>query len=232
MLQTLHALDAILRGQVTDPGTLSQHTFRVPVAALTALLVVLGALHGFVPALFFLALLVTFPSLYVFNALVGSRLELWPLLRLMVASLAVMLAVLASFGPIVAFFSVCTTSYGFMILLNVAAFALAGALGLKFLHQTLQRLTTASVEPARTSTVETGAVDLGALDPAPGPHLLTAHVRTVFVTWMLLFGLVGSQMAWVLRPFVGDPERPFTWFRERESSFFEAVWRTLETLVG
>src|SRR5258707_15751300 len=47
-----------------------------------------------VPALFYLTLAVTFPSLYVFNALVGSRLTLVSLFRLLVASLAVNLAVL------------------------------------------------------------------------------------------------------------------------------------------
>ncbi|MCY2952941.1 MAG: hypothetical protein NTU53_13345 [Planctomycetota bacterium] len=46
-----------------------------------------------VPLLFFLTLLITFPSLYVFNALVGSRLLIRSVLRLLVASLAVILAV-------------------------------------------------------------------------------------------------------------------------------------------
>ena len=73
-----------------------------------------------VPLLFYLTLLVTFPSLYVFNALVGSRLRLGTVVRLLVASLGVMVAVLASLGPIVAFFSVSTASYPFMLLFNVA----------------------------------------------------------------------------------------------------------------
>ena len=64
-----------------------------------------------VPLLFYLTLLVTLPSLYVFNALVGSRLTLLSVIRLLVASLGVMVTVLASLGTIVAFFSVCTTSY-------------------------------------------------------------------------------------------------------------------------
>ena len=94
-----------------------------------------------VPALFILTLLVTFPSLYVFNALVGSRLSFISLLRLLVAAMAVMLALLASFGTIVAFFSFTTESYPFMILLNVIVFAASGFLGLSFLLQTLHRLT-------------------------------------------------------------------------------------------
>ena len=94
-----------------------------------------------VPALFYLTLLVTFPSLYVFNALVGSRLSMLGVLRLLIASLAVNLAVLASLGPIVLFFSLTTKSYAFVQLLNVVMFTVAGVLGLGFLRQTLHRLT-------------------------------------------------------------------------------------------
>ena len=70
------------------------------------------------------------PSLYVFNALVGSRLTLAAVIRLLVATLGVIVAVLASLGPIVAFFSVSTTSYPFMVLFNVVVFAVSGVLGL------------------------------------------------------------------------------------------------------
>ena len=55
-------------------------------------------------------------------------------------------------------------------------------------------------------------------------------VRIVFRCWMVLFGLVGAQMGWVLRPFIGDPDRPFTWFRPRESNFFGAVYHALINL--
>jgi hypothetical protein len=95
-----------------------------------------------VPALFYLTLFVTFPSLYVFNTLVDSRLTLSSVMRLLIASLAVNLAVLASLGPIVLFFSLTTKSYAFIQLLNVSVFSVAGVIGLGFLLQTLHRLTT------------------------------------------------------------------------------------------
>ena len=93
-----------------------------------------------IPALFFLTLLVTMPSLYVFNVLVRSRLTVVSVLRLLIVCLGVMLAVLASLGPIVAFFAVSTASYPFMILLNVVTGTVSGMLGLAFLLRTLQRL--------------------------------------------------------------------------------------------
>jgi hypothetical protein len=203
-----------------------------------------------VPALFYLTLFVTFPSLYVFNALVGSRLTLVSVLRLLVASLAVNLAVLASLGPIVLFFSLTTKSYSFIQLLNVAVFSVAGVLGLSFLLQTLHRLTAADdllwstmasggpTEAAKEATpeslVEGGEPALvaepSALDMPPG-QALGGHTRTVFGCWMIVFALVGAQMGWVLRPFIGNPNLPFEWFRERESNFFQAVWKALGALL-
>src|SRR5262245_20713144 len=131
----LKALDQILRGEATRPSALRYGTVEVPAGGLTVVAAVLAVLYGIcmgsyalfkqegatypqivasavkVPALFFLTLLVTFPSLYVSNALVGSRLSLGTMVRLLVATLGVLMAVLASLGPIVAFFSVMTTSY-------------------------------------------------------------------------------------------------------------------------
>lgn len=240
-----------------------------------------------VPALYFLTLIVTTPSLYVFNALVGSRLRAGVMIRLLVTAMSVNLAVLASLGPIVAFFSMSTPSYDFMLLFNVVMFAIAGLLGLLFLLQTLNRLSLAdgrpisitampatpdstplpvagaSEPPAETSpsSIDASATDLpsvvaevvasdtsagapsssklfgnlhpkpAAIDAIPG-QAMGKHVRTVFRCWILLYGLVGAQMGWVLRPFLGNPEMPFTWFRERESNFFEAIIRTVERLVG
>jgi hypothetical protein len=45
----------------------------------------------------------------------------------------------------------------------------------------------------------------------------------VFRIWVIVFGLVGAQMSWMLRPFIGDPRADFTLFRQRESNFFQAV---------
>lgn len=215
-----------------------------------------------VPALFFLTLLITFPSLYVFNALVGSRLDLTTLFRLLIAALAVNVAVLASLGPIVAFFSVSTTSYGFMQLFNVVIFGFAGACGLLFLMQTLNRMSQelfcsrggeskrAGLQAAQGEALEqktddslhasdeanaglvtaTVVIPPGALDRIEG-HILGQHVKTVFRLWVVVFGLVGAQMGWVLRPFIGNPEMRFTWFRARESNFFEAVMGIIGRLL-
>lgn len=200
------------------------------------------------PALFFLTLLVTLPSLYVANALIGSRLTLLGMTRLLVASLAVNVAVLSSLGTIVLFFSVTTESYPFLVLLSVAAFTVAGVLGLMFLLQTLHRVTTtdaaspteanASDDEKVQSYLSSGSADdpadsdsetPSALDMPPG-QVLGEHTRLVFKCWIVLFSLVGAQMGWVLRPFIGSPDLAFTFFRERESNIFAAVLGALRAL--
>ena len=161
--------------------------------------------------------------------------------------MSVMLAVLASFGPIVAFFAASTTSYPFMKLLNVIVFTIAGFMGLAFLLRTLQRLSGAQWElplpetppsPAEgeatgqtPSVPATAPESVGAIDRLAGRRSGT-NVYTVFKIWVIVFGLVGRQMSWVLRPFVGDPDKDFRFFRPRESNFFEQIFATLSHLLG
>ncbi len=200
-----------------------------------------------VPLLFYLTLLVTLPSLYVFNALVGSRLSLSTVIRLLLATLGVMVTILASLGTIVAFFSVSTTSYPFMVLFNVVVFAVSGVLGLTFLLQTLHRLNVAETRRPQlavpvTETSEAGespeGVEAARMREVSGPleplenRVLSGHVKTVFRIWVIVFALVGAQMGWVLRPFIGNPEMPFTFFRGRESNFFMAVLQMLGKLFS
>jgi hypothetical protein len=143
-----------------------------------------------------------------------------------------------------------------MVLLNVVLFAVSGFLGLGFLLQTLHRLSQVrAIGEATPGAVETmaeipppDAEAGGALPPpmpghrqvpgAPVPGALDAvrgqwadaSVKTVFRIWVLVFALVGAQMGWVLRPFVGHPRADFTFFRERKQNFFQAVGEKVQEL--
>lgn len=302
MREWIKSLDGLLRGEATKPDALKRGLIEVPAGGMLMLIAVLGAFYGVcmacfaafnrpvadalwqmvasaakIPLLFLLTLLVTFPSLYVFNALIGSRLTLRAVWQLLVATLSVMIAVLASLGPVVAFFSFSTTGYSFMLMFNVLMCSVAGILGMKFLLFTLQRLTTVFKEgsepskpvvsppppvapapmpsvvappeavPASSQTV--AAVDVatpppfsppsipvvqapkGALEKTEG-QVFSGDVMSIFKVWVVVFALVGAQMSWVLRPFIGAPGVPFTWLRERDSNFFEAVWNTFWSLLG
>jgi hypothetical protein len=266
MLNMLKEVDRIVRGDATHPSALRSGSIEIAIGKIALAVLVLGAIYGVcmgsfaalrvngelrqvvattikVPALFFLTLLITFPSLYVFNALVGSKLNFAALLKLLFAALGLTVAVLASLGPIVVLFSASTTNYSFMVLMNVVAFALAGILGLAFLLQTLHRLSLVESAQADDQVFEAAAeaetedssagkpsVGKGALDAIEG-YVLGPHVKTVFRVWVVVFGLVGAQLSWVMRPFVGYPGQEFSWFRARESNFFEGLWQAISTLL-
>ena len=255
-------LDRLLRGEATTLTALTRGDIEIEAARLPPLLIVLGAIYGVcmgcfaltnkvfhdalfqtlssmgkVPVLFFATLVVSFPSLYVFNALVGSRLSLGSLWRLMVSTLAVMMTVLASLGPVVAFFSLSTDNYPFILLLNVAVFALSGFLGLKFLVGTLHRLTSVLYEREATFDAVQSAIEsanntreMGPLDRLARPT--SRSVKQVFAFWVVAFALVGMQMSWVLRPFVSAPGKPFMLIAPRESNFYAAVLHQIWNVLG
>lgn len=254
MRRTIRELDRILRGEATRPDALAAGEVAFHAGRLGLLLVLLAAVYGFflgwhalfdrpeaaplqvvaatlkVPALFALTGLVTFPSLYVFTALAGSKLTAGALVRMLLAAAGVMIAVLASLGPIVGFFAVCGSSYSFFSLLNVAFFTLAGMMGLTFLFHTLRRLVVMVLVKERA--VEEAGIAIALTHVPVLPTEAARHVRRVFVCWMMLFGVVGAQMGWVLRPFIGDPNIPFTWFRPTQSNVFEALVSLLRQVLG
>ena len=262
-------LDDLLRGRKTGLEHLAEDRIDLPLRVFLPMAVVLGAAYGLfmgwyalfnhaatdyrfvlsamlkIPALFLLTLVVTFPSLYVFNALVGCRLSWTATQRLLVGAIVVNLTVAASFGPILGFFTVSTTSYSFMVLLNVALLAVAGVVGLTFLLHTLRRLASpgAGRPPERPAdrlgqvpadAADAGARPLGPLDPLPvaTPQEALGQARGIFQIWVLLYSLVGAQMGWLLRPFIGSPHLPFEWFRARHGNFFQAVLQQLANLLG
>jgi len=225
----LRTVDELLRGTHTRPESLQKGEIEVEASRLLTAVLVFGMAYGAfmglyavlrggdgalpqigaatlkVPLLFVLTLVVTFPSLYVFSALSQSRLTYQTTLRLLLATIAVSMTLLASFGPVTGFFTLSTESYPFMILLNVAFFACSGMVGLSFLRKALD------------------AVFAG----EPGTPASQGAASQVFRAWTLIYAIVGAQMGWILRPFIGAPNAPFQWFRARDSNFFVAVWEAV-----
>ncbi len=220
-------VDGTLRGRYTSPDALQSGEITYSARRLVASCLALGMLYGLcmgsfaffrgaqepgrqlvaatlkVPLLFLLTLVVTFPSLYVFSALAGSRLTAIATLRLLLIAITVNLAVLAGFGPVITFFASCTQSYPFIKLLNVLLFSIAGVLSLVLLRRSLDH----------------------AFD-----DWKDRRARAVFLVWIVVYSVVGAQMGWVLRPFIGTPLRRFEWFRDHDSHFFSNVLETVRAL--
>jgi len=261
-MSMLREIDALLRGSKSEMDLLAKGTDHLPLTPYVCASVVLGVIYGLsmglyavltrtpactmqlvasaakVPALFLLTLVVTFPSLYVFSALLGARLRLVDVLRLIVASVAINLVVLASFAPITAFFTLSTTSYPFMKLLNVFFFMMAGGIGLQFLLKMLRRFELArtwsapSEKPADPATSTGSEGNPASAIPVAAKAVERKAGRSVFRVWLVVYAVVGAQMGWVLRPFIGAPNLEFTWFRAREANIFIDVLRTIGHLFG
>src|SRR5580692_6500282 len=113
MVRWIVALDRVLKGEATRPEALRGANIELPLGGLSVVILLLGVVYGAcmgvfsvlarwkspqlymgyqqlaasavkVPLLFFLTLVVTMPSLYVFNALVGSKLSFIAVARLLV----------------------------------------------------------------------------------------------------------------------------------------------------
>jgi hypothetical protein len=245
-MSMLRHVDSLLRGQFTRREDLLAGRIEVPTGVLTTAGTALGAAYGLfmglyavlrsenasteqlfativkVPLLFLATLCVTFPSLYVFSALANTRLSAGQTLRLLLAAVTVNLALLASFGPVTAFFTLSTDSYPFLVVLNVIFFTISGFAGLMFLRRALDTVFDVGSR-ARTTN------DVDAPPPPPRPGDLRPG-RRVFTTWIVLYSLVGAQMGWILRPFIGAPTQPFTFFREREANVFIGLIDALRSL--
>ncbi len=171
------------------------------------------------PALLLLTLGITLPSLCVFGALANTRLRFADTTRLLLGTTAVTAIVAASFGPILGFFTISTTSYPFIVLLNVILLGLAGVVGCSALVRGLRAW---SERPATGDTPPTDPIDETASDAT----------LPLLGIWVVLYGVVGAQMGWVLRPFIGSPDLPFALFRPTEGHIFQAIWKVLSAVAG
>jgi len=154
------------------------------------------------PLLFVLTLLICCLVLYILNLAFGMGLRFLPSMTLLTFALAATAVMLGVFVPIVALFSVVTENYHFMKGLHVVVFAVAGLFGVTVLYEGLMKL---------------------------APESLSRNkARALLLSWLLLYCLVGGQLAWTLKPFLGTPYLPATPPFRVESgniyvSFFQSV---------
>jgi hypothetical protein len=159
-----------------------------------------------VPLLFLATLLIVVSPVYVANTFVGPRLACRQVVTVLLATVAITGIVLASTATVAFFFSLTNRSYHFIKLLHVFFFAYSALVGLRFFQRCIRAAT---------------------------PVAKRRRLKLLFVGTLALYAFVGMNLAWVLRPFIGNPERAFEWFRERKGSFYESVWEsTREVLRG
>ncbi len=159
------------------------------------------------PVLFLATMVVCSPTLYFFNVLFGSSQSLTQNVALILTAIAVTAVLLLSFAPIALFFLLTTSGYQFFKLLNVAIFAISGWMGVVFLSQGMRVVAAGGKEGASAR-------------------------RVVMWLWVLVYGFVGSQMAWTLRPFIGAPSMKFELFRQLGGNFYANIFASIGEMLG
>jgi len=144
------------------------------------------------PLLIFATTVVCLPGFFVLNTVLGLRADFGRAMRAILGSQAALTVALASLGPLTRFFYFCGASHRGALLFNAAMFTLATAVAQLIVIRRYRDLTS---------------------DPSTGRR----H-RVMLWFWVGLYAFVGIQMGWMLRPFVGSPGLPVTFFRDEPFS--------------
>jgi hypothetical protein len=75
----------------------------------------------------------------------------------------------------------------------------------------------------------TGRPSAATVPVHPLPAQRPASMTLLYI-WIALFGFVGTQLAWTLRPFFGSPNEPFAFFRQIDGTFYGDVFATIGRL--
>jgi len=156
-----------------------------------------------VPFLLFATFLLSLPSFFVTNTLLGLRSDFPRVIRALMSTQAGLTVILSALAPFTAFWYVSGSGYQPAILFNGVMFGVAS-----FSAQWMLRRSYAPLVRANPK-----------------------H-RWMLRTWLVIYVFVGIQMAWVLRPFIGDPSAPVQFFREGSWSnayevVFQMIWDVL-----
>ncbi len=219
----ISSLDLLLRGGLIDAPERPAGGRFVRLLACTALFgggygLIMGTFSGFsrdhavqliyssvkVPLLLLFSFLISLPSYFVLNSLCGLRRDFSDAMRALAATQAGLTVILASFAPFTAVWYLSSADYTSAVVFNGVMFLAASATAQLLLRRYY------------------------------GP-LLRRHPRHrwMLACWLVLYSFVAIQLAWVLRPFIGNPAIPPQFLRPdvfAENAYevvFRLAWRTL-----
>jgi hypothetical protein len=214
---TIHNREEFFRKVTAEEGALARIRGQYLLLCLLSFAygMVMGCYHSLLQALaasakvcvlFSLVLVICFPAFFIIQYMLGSRLKLLPMISIVLSGFVLTTAIMVSFAPIIVIFLLTGSNYYFLQLLHIAVFVLAGVFGMKTV-----------VDALRFSCEKKNVY----------PH--TGVV--IFRFWVVILAFVGIQLAWNLRPFLGDRGRAFELFREYEGNFYTALIYSAERLL-
>ncbi len=159
------------------------------------------------PVLLVLTTVLCLPTLYIFLSYLGSRRSFPQITALAFTGIAIVGIILAAFAPITWFLTFTAPgAYALHVVVNVAVLALAGCMGVRFLFHGVRRV----------------------LGNQPG----AGKQMTFMTAWMAMYGLVGAQMGWMLRPFFSPTTELFRAPESGGETVFAAIASLVWQLVG
>jgi hypothetical protein len=177
--------------------------------------IVMGSYHSFLQSLvaglkvtflFVSAIIICFPSFFVIQQVLGSKMTLRQMVIIILSGFVLTSAIALSFSPIVILFQVTGGNYHFLQLLHVAIFIFSGIFGMRLMVEALKF-----------------ACEKKDIYPHIGVN--------VFRIWMIILAFVGIQIAWNLRPFLCNKTEEFKLFRKYEGNFYTAIIYSVQQLV-
>ena len=178
--------------------------------------VVMGSYHSFLQSiiaglkvifLFICTLIICFPSFYVIQQVLGSKMTLRQMIIIVLSGFVLTSAIAFSFSPIIILFQITGGNYHFLQLLHVAIFLFSGIFGMRLMIEALKF-----------------ACEKKDIYPQIGV--------TVFRIWIIILAFVGIQLAWNLRPFLCNKNEDFKLFRKYEGNFYTAIVYSVQQLVS
>ena len=202
----------------------------------------IGAFHGplqalasaiKLPLLYLLTLLITFPTLYVFNILFGARFSMRQYFSLLLGATAINSVLLLGFAPIGILFMLTSDSYLIFKLINILMLAISGMVAMRFFYQGMGQIDENAFPPPTADEGELAEHNNQSDLQIPRSELKRQKStrRRIMKLWVVLYALVGSQLAWTLKPFFGVPGKPFVLFDDKAGNFFIDVLESIAKLL-
>jgi hypothetical protein len=176
--------------------------------------IVMGSYHSFIQSivaglkvtvLFLATLIICFPSFFVIQQVLGSKMSLRQMIIIVLSGFVLTSAIAFSFAPIIILFQITGGNYHFLQLLHVAIFIFSGIFGMRLMIDALKF----ACEKKDTYP------QIGVM---------------VFRIWIIILAFVGIQLAWNLRPFLCEKNEEFKLFRKYEGNFYTAIIYSVQQL--
>lgn len=158
--------------------------------------------------LIFTTLLICFPSFYIVQLLLGSKMKLRQLATILLGGFVMLTTILVAFAPITLFFQMSNSPYAFLQLLHFGIFLFAGYWSMTNVSSALKM-----------------ACEKKNIYPKTG--------LTIFRVWIFILAFVGIQLSWNLRPFIGSKDMAFELFRTgTQGNIYATLLGALGRLMG